>query len=116
MRKWLADFILVFAACSWALPSASLADEETRSIVELKFRDHSVTISSSAEGLRYSVRDSSGALLGENLTERELLAAHPKLHAQIQSGYASDADGSFIWAGRDESLVEQPEDPSSENE
>ena len=116
MRNWIACFFLAFAFSTWAFPGAALADDDTLSIVKLAFRDQIVTISSSAEGLRYTVRDSSGALLGEDLTEQELLAAHPKLHSQIQSGYASDADGSFIWAGRDESLVEQPEDPSIENE
>ena len=115
MRKWLVYSTLAFAVFSWALPSASLADEATRSIVKLEFRDHSVTISSSAEGLLYSVRDSSGALLGENLTEQQLSEAHPKLHSQIQSGYASDADGNFIWAGSDESPIEQPEGTGSEN-
>jgi hypothetical protein len=116
MRNWLAYFFLAFAFCSWAFPAASLADNDTLSIVKLAFRDHTVTISSSPEGIRYSVRDSSGALLSEDLTEHELLAAHPKLHSQIRSGHAGDASGSFIWAGRDESLIEQPQDSSIEDE
>jgi hypothetical protein len=116
MRNWLAHLFLAFAFCSWAFPAASLADDDTLSIVKLAFRDHIVTISSSPEGIRYSVRDSSGALLSEDLTEHELLAAHPKLHSQIRSGHAGDASGSFIWAGRDESLIEQPGDSSIEDE
>jgi hypothetical protein len=116
MRNWLAHFFLAFAFCSWVFPAASLADDETLSIVKLAFRDHTVTISSSPEGLRYSVCDSSDALLSENLTEQELLAAHPKLHSQIRSGHAGDASGTFIWAGRDEALIEQPQDSSIENE
>ena len=116
MRSWLTCFFLTFTFCTWAFPGASFADDETLSIVKLAFRDHTVTISSSPEGIRYSVRSSSGALLSENLTEQELLAAHPKLHSQIHSGYADDATGSFIWAGRDESLIEQPEDSSIEEE
>jgi hypothetical protein len=116
MRNWLACFVLAFAFCAWAFPGASFADDETLSIVKLAFRDHTVTISSSPEGLRYTVCDSAETPLSENLTEQELLAAHPKLHSQIRSGHAGDANGSFIWAGRDESLIEQPEDTSIENE
>jgi len=116
MRNALFYFCLVAAFWSAAFTGVSLADDETLSIVELAFRDHRVTISSSPEGLRYTVRDRSGALLSENLTEQELLAAHPKLHSQIRSSYADDGTGSFIWAGRDESLIEPPEDSSIEEE
>jgi hypothetical protein len=116
MRSWLTCFFLTFVFCTWSFPGASLADDETRSIVKLAFRDHTVTISSSPEGLRYTVCDSAETPLSENLTEQELLAAHPKLHSQIRSGHAGDANGSFIWAGRDESLIEPSEDTSIENE
>ena len=89
---------------------AALADDEALSIVHLAFRDHVVTITSSPQGPRYSVRTSSGTLLGENLTEEQLVAAHPKLHSHIHSSYASDESGSFIWAGRSESQIESPGD------
>ncbi|MBW2691931.1 MAG: hypothetical protein JRE57_04770 [Deltaproteobacteria bacterium] len=116
MHNRLTSFFLAFGLWTWAFPTASLADDETLSIVKLAFRDHTVTISSSPEGLRYTVCDSAETPLSENLTEQELLAAHPKLHSQIRSGHAGDANGSFIWAGRDESLTEQPEDTSIDNE
>ena len=115
MHNRLTSFFLIFVLWTWAFPGASFADDETLSIVKLAFRDHTVTISSSPEGLRYTVCDSAETPLSENLTEQELLAAHPKLHSQIRSGHAGDANGSFIWAGRDESLSEQPEDTSIEN-
>lgn len=86
------------------------ADDEAPSIVHLAFRDHVVTITSSPQGPRYSVRTTSGALLSEDLSEDQLLAAHPKLHSQIRSSVASDDSGSFIWAGRSESLIEPPAD------
>ena len=116
MRNALVHFFLACTFWSTAFAGASFADDETLSIVELAFRDHRVTISSSPEGLRYTVRDRSGTLLSENLSEQELLAAHPKLHSQIRSGYADDATGSFIWAGSDESVIAPPEDASLENE
>ena len=116
MHNRLTSVFLAFVLWTWAFPGASLANDDKLSIVKLAFRDHTVTISSSPEGIRYTVLDSSGALLSENITEQELLAAHPKLHSQIRSGYANDDSGSFIWAGRDESSIEQPEDTSIENE
>jgi hypothetical protein len=110
MCNWLARIILAFAIVTWPFPDSSFADDSALPIVKLAFRDHIVTISSTAQGLRYSVRTSSGALLSENLTEQELLAAHPQLHSHIRSGYANDAPGSYIWAGSDEFSTEQPED------
>ncbi len=84
----------------------SIVHDPAPSIVHLAFRDHIVTITSSPRGPRYSVRTTSGTLLSEDLTEDQLLAAHPKLHSHIRSSYASDESGSFIWAGRSESLIE----------
>jgi len=88
---------------------ASVADELAPSIVQIAFQDHVVTISASPRGPLYSVRTRSGEILGEGLTDEELLAAHPKLAETIRSGYASDNSGNFIWAGRDESLGAPPE-------
>ena len=85
---------------------AAIADDEAPSIVQLAFRDHIVTISSSSGGPQYTVRTTSGTLLSENLTDEQLLAAHPKLHFHIRSSYASNESGSFIWAGRSESQIE----------
>jgi hypothetical protein len=95
---------------------ADSADDEALSIVHLAFRDHIVTITSSPRGLRYSVRTTSGTLLSEDLTEDRLLAAHPKLHSHIRSSYANDESGSFIWAGRSESLIEPAVDAATNSD
>ncbi len=116
MRYWIIDSFMTCVLTVALLTHASFADEEALSIVRLAFRDHIVTISSSPQGLLYSVRTSSGAALGENLNDQELLAAHPQLYSLIRTGYASDDSGSFIWAGRDESLIEPKADFSSETE
>jgi hypothetical protein len=92
---------------------ADSADDKALAIAHLAFRDHIVTISSSPRGPRYSVRTSSGTLLGEDLTEDQLLAAHPKLHSQIRSSVASDESGGFIWAGRSEGLIEPAVDAAT---
>ena len=95
---------------------ASVADDETPAIVHLEFRDHLVTIRSSPQGPLYSVRTRSGEMLDENLSEEQLLAAHPKLSMRIRSGHAGDESGSYIWAGRDESLIAPPESFGADTE
>jgi len=93
-----------------ALPiRTAVADDATPSIVHLAFRDHIVTIHSSSHGPRYSVHANSGELLGDNLTDEQLLSTHPTLHSHIQSSFASDPSVSFIWAGRSEGQIETPE-------
>ena len=94
----------------------TFADDGALSIVHLAFRDHVVTISSSPQGPLYSVSTTSGALLSENLTDEQLLAAHPKLHSHIHSSIASDESGKFIWAGRSESMVESAGDAITNSE
>jgi hypothetical protein len=96
-----------------AFTQAGSADDEAVSIVHLAFRDRIVTITSSPRGPRYSVRTTSGMLLSEDLTEDQLLAAHPRLHSHIRSSVASDESGSFIWAGRSESLIESAIDAAT---
>ena len=101
--------IVSFAALLSAILFSSHADaaeDEALPIVHLAFRDYIVTITSPPQGPRYSVRTASGKLLSEYLTEDQLLAAHPKLHADIQSSHASDGSERLIWAGRGESLIE----------
>jgi hypothetical protein len=100
--------IVCLAVLLLAIPTSSQAespDDEALAIAHLAFRDQIVTISSSPRGLRYSVRTTSGKLISEDLTEDQLLAAHPKLHSHIRSSQASDGSGSFIWAGRSEDLI-----------
>jgi hypothetical protein len=85
---------------------ADSAEDEALPIVHVAYRDYIVTITSPPQAPRYSVRTRSGTLLNEDLTEDQLLAAHPKLHSELRSSYAGDESGSLIWAGRSESLIE----------
>lgn len=103
---WFAALLLAIFVSS----HAGSAEDEALAIVHLAFRDYIVTITSPPQGLRYSVRTPSGTLLSEGLTEDQLLAAHPKLHSDIRSSYASDEPGSLIWAGRSENLIEPAQD------
>jgi hypothetical protein len=107
------SFAALLLAISFSTHADS-SDDEALAIAHLAFRDHIVTITSSPRGLRYSVRTTSGTLLGESLTEDQLLAAHPELHSRIRSSYASDESGSFIWAGRSESLIEPAADAATD--
>ena len=103
------SFAVLLSAILVSTPADS-AEDEALPIVHLAFRDYIVTITSPRQGPRYTVRTSSGKLLGEDLSEDQLLAAHPKLHSDIHSSFASDESGSLIWAGRSESLIEPAQD------
>jgi len=116
MRNPLVHFLMALVVVCSISPHAAIADDNGPVIVHLAFRDHIVTISSSPEGPRYSVRTRSGRLLGESLTEQQLLAEHPQLHRRIRSGYATDEPGSFVWAGRDEQWIEPPVNSTIESE
>jgi hypothetical protein len=116
MRNSFIHFIIALVFVGWIFPHVSIADDNALSIVQLAFRDHIVTISSAPEGLRYAARTSSGEILSESLSDQELLAAHPKLHQRINSGYTNDDSKSFLWAGRDEQLIEPPADSAIERE
>jgi hypothetical protein len=116
MRNSFIHFITALVFAGWIFPHVSIADDNALSIVQLAFRDHIVTISSAPEGVRYSVRTSSGEILSENLSDQDLLAAYPQLHQRINSGHANDDSKSFLWAGRDEQLIEPPADSAIERE
>ncbi len=111
------SFAALLSAILVSTPADS-AEDEALPIVHLAFRDYTVTITAPPQGPRYSVRAPSGTLLSENLsedlTEDQLLAAHPELHSHIRSSYASDESGSFIWAGRSESLIEPAVDSATD--
>ena len=115
MQHGVLALVAVSGAAVALLAETSVAGEDAPSIVHLEFRDHVVTIHASPQGPLYSVQTRAGDSLGDNLTEEELLAAHPELSERIRSGHAGAADGSFIWAGRDERLVE-PADSAIDSE
>ena len=104
-RLRIVSFAALLSAILVSTP-ADAAEDEAPAIVHLAFRDYIVTISSAPQGPRYSVRTPSGTLLSEDLSEDQLLAAHPKLHSELRSSVASDETGNLIWAGRSESLIE----------
>jgi hypothetical protein len=116
MRNFLVRFLAALVLTGWIFPQHSVSDDDALSIVHVADRDHIVAISSTPDGPRYAVRTISGALLSENLTDQELFAAYPQLHRRISSGYANDASGNFVWAGRDERLIESTVDSTLESE
>jgi len=111
MRHAVANALATLLLAAPSTTPANPAEEgEAPSIVHLAFRDHIVSIAASPDGPRYSVRAKSGALLGEDLSEQQLLAAHPELHTLIRGAVAGDDSGSFVWAGSDERLIEAAPD------
>lgn len=107
MRHRATASVATTLACLFSFQAAHAGDDGV-SIVHLGFGDQLVTISSSPQGVLFTVRTSSGELVDEDLTEAQLLAGHPKLYDHIRASYASDADGNLIWAGRSPVRGESP--------
>jgi hypothetical protein len=74
---------------------ATRADETSAPIGHLAFRDHTVTLSASAAGPRFTLRDREGSLLESELTLEELIAREPEVGHLVESAVA----GGLIWAG-----------------
>lgn len=98
MRAVIAGVVASFLS-GLGLPGAVIGDDG-EVLGYLVMRDYRVAIESTGEGVRYSVRDVSGALLATRLTPGELSARYPRVHATISSGVArSDIPGALVWAG-----------------
>ncbi len=60
----------------------------------LKMRDKVVTISKGEKGTVYTVKNSEGKLLDENLNEKSFQAKYPSLYDRLQDGRAG---GNDLW-------------------
>ncbi|MEO1403717.1 MAG: hypothetical protein AAFV72_21070 [Cyanobacteria bacterium J06635_1] len=83
------------------LAIASEPQPETTPLTQLVFRDKTVLISSSAEGIQYSLRLADGTVLADNLSDDQLAAQYPDLHDQVQTLIAGSNtnDDVMIWGG-----------------
>ncbi|MEM9905301.1 MAG: hypothetical protein AAF921_09795 [Cyanobacteria bacterium P01_D01_bin.44] len=94
---------LMGSAVNEAMPlaSANETQPETTPLTQLVFRDKTVLISSSAEGIQYSLRLADGRVVADNLSNDQLAAQYPDLHNQVQTLIAgSNAnDDVMIWGG-----------------
>lgn len=79
-------------------PAAALA-EAPATVTHLMMRDHSVTITSSSEGLRYSVFMPDGAVLAANLSAAQLAVEHPEVYEQVSPAIANEEMDVIPWAG-----------------
>jgi hypothetical protein len=81
---------------------ASTAHADGVVLGHLVTREYRVTLTSTADGVRYSVRTREGAPLGTDLSPGELSARFPRAYRSIRSGVAQrpPAPGAIVWAGR----------------
>ncbi|MEM8807594.1 MAG: hypothetical protein AAGF01_16365 [Cyanobacteria bacterium P01_G01_bin.38] len=95
--------VLMGGAVGEAMPLAIASEPqpETTPLTQLVFRDKTVLISASAEGIQYSLRLADGTVVADNLSEDQLAAQYPDLHNQVQTLIAgSNADNDvMIWGG-----------------
>ena len=91
--------IASFSRSPRAVEAASSAPApESRVITQLVGRDQSITVSSTARGVRYSVAVE-GKTIVANATLDELRTKHPEAFRQIQSSIADTSPK--VWAGVD---------------
>jgi len=72
-------------------PRPATGGESPVPIVQLALADHLVTIASSAEGPRFTVRDRDFALLASAVTLEELSAREPALGRLLESALARES-------------------------
>ncbi len=92
-RSWFA-----LTLCLMGLtPAVIFADEEIQEtahpVVTLQFRHYHVTVSTSSKGTLYTVKESDGKMLGEELTAKELQAQLPEVHRFVRDAFAGDRKG-----------------------
>jgi hypothetical protein len=94
---------LFACASGWGETPLETAHVEERAVVTLQARDAEVTISSTARGVRYSVRDDRG-VSESALTLQQLQALDPHLFELVQQATASrwfgGASGGVLDASR----------------
>ena len=88
-------------ACAFVVAPLPAASEETV-IGHVITREYKVTILSTLTGIRYSVRDSTGRALAEQIAPEQLLASYPGAYHAITTGVAdhSGPPNAIIWAGK----------------
>jgi len=69
-------------------------------IATLKLRDNTVAISTSNDGLRYTVTAADGQVRAVRITERELAKQHAELYRVVRFGFASDSEQTPYLDGR----------------
>jgi hypothetical protein len=85
--------LVVLTSCSHSTPVASSGNPSPRypMIVRLKSRHYSITISAAPRGPVYSVANSGGEMLVENLSLDALHTAHPDLYSLVAPALAPSA-------------------------
>ena len=80
-------------------------------IGQFEKRDRIVTVLSGSQGRKYTVKSRDGKVLAEEISEKELLAAHPDLHRFVKSAMAGarDAEGFVDAAVRRPELLDGTE-------
>ena len=77
-----------------ALPSDECAAPRSApplvEITTLRTRDHEVTVYAGDEGLRFTVAQADGALLGRQLSMHEFEQGFPALHQRFDAAFAGD--------------------------
>ena len=86
-----------------AEPASRISSEENRTppiIGHLKGRTHTITIHTSPDGPRFSVKTEDGQVLAEALSANEIQAKLPEIYNTYRSTFARTESGAFMDASR----------------
>lgn len=97
MRQYLVTFLSFVVGIVVATPVRA----EPPVTTHLVLRDRTVTITSSADGQKYTITSHDGVVLATSLDQTQLAQAHPDLYDQLRPAIASDESLLEIspWAG-----------------
>lgn len=96
----LALFITLTLSFVGAIATAVRAENRS-TITQLELRDRIVKITSSSQGLNYSVLFQDGAMLDANLDENQLAEKHPELYERVRPAVAQENShpDAMLWMG-----------------
>jgi hypothetical protein len=80
--------------------STTVRAENRQTITQLELRDRIVKITSTSQGLNYSVLSEDGTVLDANLNETRLAEKYPELYERVRPAVAKDTDtNNILWMG-----------------
>jgi hypothetical protein len=79
--------------------SATARAENRPTITRLELRDRIVKITSTSQGLNYSILSQAGTVLDANLSEDRLAEKHPELYERVRPAVAKDTGEQILWMG-----------------
>jgi hypothetical protein len=90
-------FIASFSIVILTVFSANAA-ELPINLVRLELRDRSITVTSTSDGIRYTIRAQDGTIIAAQLNEADLQAKHPEVYEKVKEAIAAPSENYLMLA------------------